>query len=96
MAMTEDLSAFFSTADFAVTGIHAGTTSVTGILDEQYADVFQGEQVGVDSVRPVFLYDPADITSPAPGDTFVVGSDSYTVRAVQVDRGIGRLILEAA
>ncbi len=94
MSFTEDRSVFFNTGDFADAGTYNGTTTVNGILDDEYAEVFQGAEVGVSSNRPIFIYDADDIDTPTVGIEFVVNSTTYTVRDVEVDRDIGKLILE--
>jgi len=91
----EDKSAFFNTSEHAVAGLYNGVTTVNGILTIEYAEVFQGDQVGVDSGRPVFRYDPADIASPTTGVAFTADGNSYTVRGIELDQGISKLILEA-
>lgn len=91
----EDRSVFFNTDDFASAATYDGATTVNGILDVEYAEVFQGDRVGVSSSRPVFLYDAADLSSPAMGAELVVDSTTYIIRDVEVDRDIGKLILEA-
>ena len=90
---TEDKSVFFNTDEHAVVGLYNGATTVNGILEDVYADVFDG-QVAVSSQNKAFRYDPADIASPATGTTFVAETVSYIVRDIQIDNGINRLILE--
>lgn len=95
MPFTEDRSVFFNTGEFASVGTYNGATTVNGILITEYADVYQGDHVGVSSTRPVFVYDVGDIASPTVGVSLVVESTTYTVRDVELDQGIGKLILEA-
>lgn len=96
MSFVEDLSPFFNVSEHADTAIYDGATSVIGILDKNYSDVFQGgEFIGVNSQKPVFTYAFADLPNPEPGRTIYIGSDEYVVREYEQDRGIGRLILEA-
>ena len=94
MAFTEDRSVFFNTSEFADVGLYNGVTSVNGIFDHEYQEVFQGSDIGVNTTRPVFIYDNDDITSPVVGTAFVVRTVSYIVREIEVDRDIGKLILE--
>lgn len=94
MSFTEDRSVFFKTTDFADAAVYDGGTAVNGIVDEEYSEVFQGSQVGVSSSRPVFIYDTDDIASPTVGKALVVNGTTYTVRDVEIDRDIGKLILE--
>ena len=93
MALTDDRSVLFT--DFAVEGTYDGTTTVNGIFDSEYAEVFQGERVGISSARPVFMYNADDLDDPTTGVEMVVGSDVYTVRDIEIDRDIGKLILES-
>lgn len=95
MSFVEDRSVFFNTDEFADTALYNGVVSVDGILDDEFADVFQGEQVGVSSNRPVFYYNADDIASPLTDVALVVNGTTYTVRDIEVDRDIGKLILEA-
>jgi len=95
MAFTEDRSVFFQTGDFATAATYDGATEVNGILDEEYTDVSLGGQVGVGSTRPVFLYNADDITTPTVGVNLVVGAVTYKVRDVEINRDVGKLVLEA-
>ncbi len=94
MSFTEDLSVFFDTGEFADTGLYNGSVSVNGIVDDEYADVFQGDGAGVSTTRQVFVYDAADITSPTVGVTFAVNSVDYIVRDIEISNKLGKLILE--
>ncbi len=90
MAFTEDRSVFFNTAEHADAAIYNGVTAVNGILSDDYADVIQGDQVGVSSSRPVFTYNADDISSPTTGVNLVVGSDTYVVRDIEVSNNIAQ------
>jgi len=94
MPFSEDLSAFLNTDEFASAATYDGATSVNGILEDQYSEVFQGEQVGVSTTRKAFRFDPADISDPVTGKELVIGSDTYTVRDIEEDNGLTRFILE--
>lgn len=88
MAFAEDLSVFFRTADFGVSGTLAGAP-VNGILDEEYleplGDAVQGK-------APVWQCRSADIPSVAHGQTLVVGARTFKVRGVEPD-GTGLVLL---
>lgn len=92
MALSEDLSVFFSTSDFAVAATLQGV-AVDGILDETYL-----EPLGnlVEGRSPVFTCAAADVPAVAHGQTLVVGARTFKVRGVEPDgTGIVRLRLEA-
>lgn len=84
MAMTEDLAAFFDTAEFAETVTRANATTFSAIFDLQYID-----PLGVAG------NDPA-ITAPASvnlvrGETLTIRAAAYKVRTIEPD-GTGIVI----
>lgn len=87
----EDLTAFFDTADFAVTATYNGATPVNGILDTAYVEAPAGIG-GIQSSQPVFLCRTADVPSAAHGQTLVVGAVTYKLVGVEPD-GSGTTIL---
>lgn len=92
MAMVEDMSVFFNTAEHAVDALWKGTTTVQVILDNQYAEV-----AGVNGSNPVVLVPTADMPGVARGDSLVVpvGGTSYTIKNPEPDgTGITRLELQ--
>lgn len=92
MPFAEDLSAFFSPAEFAVTVTLAGV-AVTGIFDAAYqlADV----GTGMAGTAPVLTL-PTSAVPPSPvGAAVVVNAVTYTVAAHEPDgTGVSRLLLE--
>jgi hypothetical protein len=70
---TEDLSAFFSTADFAVAATHGGTDKNV-IFEKSYL-----ESLGVQSSKPAALGRKSDWLAVEQGDTVVIGAVSYVV-----------------
>lgn len=90
MAFTEDLTPFFFTTDFAVTGMLAGS-HVTGIIDTPYLEAL-GE---VEGRQPVFFLPTASAPSVAHGQELVIGAKTYKVRGVEPDgTGVTLLRLE--
>jgi hypothetical protein len=88
--LTEDLSLFFNTADFAVTAIYNGSTSVNGIMGR--ASVAVNE---VESTAPSFTCAAVDVPNAKHGDTVVLNEINYKVVGVLVDgTGILTLVLE--
>lgn len=94
MAFTEDLAQFLDTDDFAVAATYNGSTTVNGILDQEYYEVGVGD-AGVESSQPVFLCRTADVPAAAHGDTLLIDAITYKVRGVQPDgTGLTRLALK--
>jgi len=75
------------------TAIYDGSVFIDGIIEIEYAEVFQGDQVGVSSTRPVFFYNIASFT-PEVGKSLVADSVGYVVRDIETDKDMGKLILE--
>jgi hypothetical protein len=91
--MVEDLSAFFSTSDFAVAATYNGAATVNGIFDRAYLEPLGN---GVEGSAPVFTCAAADIPASTQGDTLVIASATYKVVGVEPDgTGIVVLRLEA-
>lgn len=92
MAFTEDLSAFFDVAGFAVAALYQGVTTVDGIFDADYAEPLGNIAEGR---SPVFIYRSADLPSVAHGHTLVINATTYLVRGVEPDgTGVTLLRLE--
>lgn len=84
----EDLTPFFDTATgFAVAGTLQGV-AVTVILDAATRDEFGGELL---TVAPSVLLTRAAAASAAVGQTLVIASTTYTVRAVRDESPDGAL-----
>lgn len=99
MAFNEDLDAFFSTDDFAVTATwtpDGGDPSViTGIFDNEYIEGVGDGEVDFEATHPMFLVKTADVPDVAQGDQLSVNSTSYRIVNVQPDgTGLTLLILE--
>jgi len=95
MAMTEDLTAFLSTSEFAV-DVVIGATTYQGILDKDFIAVTAGE-ASVESVGPAVHMRDVDVSGVAHGTSITVGGTAYTVRGIEPDgTGMTTLILEAA
>jgi hypothetical protein len=91
--LTEDLTAFFSTTDFATAATYDGTT-VNGIFDDGYVQPGLG-RVGIEATQPMFRCSSAAlaaITAPAHGLEVVLASTTYRVVGVQPD-GLGTTTL---
>lgn len=88
--LMEDLSLFFSTAEFAVAATYNGSEVVNGILGKAYVAIND-----VESAAPSFTCSAADVPQAVHGDSLVVNSITYKVVGVQPDgTGIVTLILE--
>lgn len=88
--MTEDLSTFFSTADFAVPATY-GTATVNGYFDNAYA-----ETLDVAGRAPQFVFATEDAPSMARGQSLVIGGVTYKVANVEPDgTGVTLARLEA-
>lgn len=88
--LTEDISLFFNTADFAVAATYNGTKTVNGILGKAYITVNE-----VESTAPSFTCVASDMPNAKHGDTLVMNSTIYKVVGVQPDgTGIMTLVLE--
>lgn len=95
MAMLEDLSVFFDTAEFADTATLGGV-AVTGIFDNAFALGSVGA-FGMASTQPVLTLATASVPATPVGTTCVVDGTSYVVTAHEPDgTGLSRLMLEAA
>ncbi len=90
MAFVEDFSAFFSTAEFAVTATLDGVP-VNGIFDNGFAQAFDG----IATAEPSFLLPSAAAASVTQSSVLVVGSVTYRVRIPRHDgTGLCNLLLE--
>lgn len=95
MAMTEDLTAFFSTAEFAVQTTLAGVV-VRGIFDNAYVLADVGG-AGMACTQPTLTLSTASVPASPVGLPLVVGSAQYLITAHEPDgTGISVLLLEAA
>ena len=93
MAFTEDLSYVVdTTTGFAVVGTLNGSSTLTGIFDNDYA-----ESGRIASANPTFTVRTADYASPAQGDALVISGTTYAVRSWEPDgTGITVVQLEKA
>ena len=92
---TEDLSAFFSTAEFATAATLNGV-AVSGIFDAPLALGVVGEY-GMASTQPSITLPTAQVPVDPVGTSVVVGGSTYLVAAHEPDgTGISRLLLESA
>lgn len=91
----EDLSAFFSTADFAQNATLAGV-GVLAIFDNGYAFGNAG-LTGMASTQPSLTLATSSVPANPVGATAVVGAATYLVAAHEPDgTGVSRLLLELA
>ncbi len=69
--------------------------TITGIFDNDYAEVDAGGMVGFAMQQPRLVVRTSDVASATEGDTFVVGGVTYLSRVVQDDgTGITMIVLE--
>jgi hypothetical protein len=95
MAMTEDLSVFFSATEFADAATLGGV-AVTGIFDSAYASASVGA-FGMAGSAPALTLPTASVPADPVGLAAVVNGVSYLVAAHEPDgTGISRLLLESA
>ena len=89
----EDLSAFFSTSEFAVTASFAGGTAAV-IFDNGYQGALNGF---IESSAPSITGPSAALATLGQGTSVTVNSVAYKVMEVQPDgTGITKLMLEKA
>lgn len=88
----EDLSPFFSTAEFAVDAILDGV-AVRGIFDRKYIDA--GAGMGMASTAPAFTLASGAVPASPVGKLLTVNGENYAIAAIEPDgTGITLLILE--
>lgn len=93
MAMTEDLSAFFNTDEFAIAATLNGV-AVRGIFDSAF-DLASVGVYGMAGSAPVFTLASSDVPANPVGLSLLASAITYTVAAHEPDgTGISRLILE--
>lgn len=83
--LTEDLTAFFNTADFAIAATYDGATTVNVIFDHEFL-----LQLGLVAGRaPAALVRAADVAANPTGKTLVVNGMSYVIRGIEpLDDGV--------
>lgn len=93
--MTEDLSTFFSAAEFA-SAVTLNGVPVTGIFDNANALGSVGPY-GMASTQPTLTLPTTSVPANPVGLSAVVGAVTYLVAAHEPDgTGVSRLLLEAA
>lgn len=94
MAFTEDMTAFFSTDDFAVTAT-LGAENAAVILDKPDIEVLAGR---IQSTDYLMRYAATDLAALAEGSSITVDGSSYTVREIRAedDGRVKSAVLEAA
>jgi CTP:molybdopterin cytidylyltransferase MocA len=95
MAFAEDLAAFFSTDEFAVSAT-VGAASVPVIFDKAYIDAMPGYSGGISGSQPRCLMKASDVQAHAVArDTaIVIAGVTYYVQDLQPDgTGLTTLVL---
>ena len=70
-------------------------STITGIFDNDYAEVDAGGMVGFAMQQPRLMVRTSDVASATEGDTFVVSGVTYLSRVVQDDgTGMTFIVLE--
>lgn len=89
MPFTEDMSAYFRTADFGTAAVYSGSgATINGVLDAEYL-----EPMGrVQASTPVFACATADVASATHGQTLTIGATVYKIVGVEPD-GTGMTVL---
>lgn len=93
MPMTEDLTPFFQTSEFATAATWSvGPATVNGIFDREYVRQLEV----LDAARPAFTCPEAAVPTVAQGQTLTIDAVVYTITAVEPDgTGLVVLFLEA-
>ena len=102
MAVETDIerAIFVDLDDFGVAGTYVksggGTSTISGIFDNEYFGADAQAGVLYVSAQPRFLIRSSDLpTGAAYGDTITISSIGYTVRVIQSDgTGMTTLVLE--
>lgn len=91
--LTDDLSIFTSTNDFAAAAALNGTTAINVIFDAAYEAI--NLQTGeVEGTAPVAICKESDVSGVSHGDTLLVNGTTYHIRGVRPDgTGLTTLIL---
>lgn len=88
-----DLGIFFNLEEFAVKAVWKGTKEVAAIFEDPFTAA-GAAGAEVESSAPVAHVRTADVSGIAQGDTFKIGTVTYTIIGVQPDgTGVTRLIL---
>lgn len=92
--LTEDLSAFFNTSEFATTANVAGVGGVSVIFDNGYQGALNGF---IESSAPSITGPSASLASAVQGTSVTINAVAYKVMEVHPDgTGIIKLMLEKA
>ena len=76
----------FGVTDATFTDTSAGTTAtITALLRNEYREVEDEGEVGVESSAPSALARTSDVPNIAQGDTLLISETTYTVVEVQLD-----------
>lgn len=90
-----DRATFFDTDDFGVDALWKGTTTFSGIFDNEFFPSLVDAEVQVESTQPVFVIRTSDAPGVKHDDTLVIDSVTYAVKGVHPDgTGITALVLE--
>ena len=73
--LSEDLSVFFNTAEFALAATYNGATAVSVIFDNEYIEAL----TGIAGTTPVALGKATDFADPV-GKTLLILGTTYTIR----------------
>jgi len=73
---TEDLTAFFATADFAIAATLQGGSTVNVIFDRAHVELLSG----LSSTEPQALAAASDVAAGNVGQTLVISGTTYTIR----------------
>lgn len=91
MPMTEDLSVFFSSDEFAVEATLTGDATPRNVIFDVNGSIL--EQLGVETQSPAAICPAAQWPSAAQGQTLTIAGTPYKVRSVQLlDDGAVKLL----
>lgn len=89
MAFTENLDAFLSTDEFAVSAT-LGASTFSVIFDRAHL-----ESLGISTTQPMLIAKTSDVSSATRGTSITVNGSAYTIMDNQPDgTGISALMLE--
>lgn len=95
MAFTEDFTAFFNEADFAVAASLDGV-AVKAIFDNNY-ELGSVGPFGMSGTQPMLTLSTADVPANPIGKSAVVNGVAYAIAVHQPDgTGVSQLLLEVA
>ena len=82
--ITNDLSSFLNTSDFA-TAATFGNATIDVILDREYLAQEVGGEVAIEGTAPLVHARESDVSSASHGDTITISNVAYTIVGIEPD-----------